>query len=91
MLSRYDPDWVIDGQMGPNALWLAEWLSTALDLQPGMRVLDLGCGKAMTSVFWAREFDLRVYAVATGEGGSQFRRFHRIPGTHPLGWARFFA
>jgi ubiquinone/menaquinone biosynthesis C-methylase UbiE len=60
---RYDPDWIIDGQMGPNALWLAEWLSTAVELRPDMRVLDLGCGKAITSVFWAREFDLHVYAA----------------------------
>jgi SAM-dependent methyltransferase len=61
--NQYDPDWIIDGQMGPHPLWLAEWLSTAVDLEPGMRVLDLGCGKALTSVFWAREFDVQVHAA----------------------------
>jgi len=61
--NQYDPDWIIDGQMGPHPLWLAEWLSTAVELEPGMRVLDLGCGKALTSVFWAREFDVQVYAA----------------------------
>jgi len=29
--------------------------------------------------------------VAAGEGGSQFRRLHRAPGTHPLGWAQILA
>ncbi|MDZ7665662.1 MAG: hypothetical protein U5K27_10110 [Desulfotignum sp.] len=40
--SRYDMDWMLDNQMGPNAVWLAEWLCEALPLEPGMRVLDLG-------------------------------------------------
>lgn len=61
--SAYDPDWVMDNQMGPNALWLVEWLCAGLDLKPEMRVLDLGCGTAMTSIFLAREFGARVWAV----------------------------
>lgn len=59
----YDDDWMLDNQMGPNALWLVEWLCEVLPLQPGMRVLDLGCGKAMTSIFLAREFGVRVWAA----------------------------
>jgi cyclopropane fatty-acyl-phospholipid synthase-like methyltransferase len=61
--NAYDPDWVMDCQMGPNALWLLEWLTERMDLKPGMRVLDLGCGKAMTSVFLAREFGVQVWAA----------------------------
>ena len=61
--NTYDPDWVMDCQMGPNALWLIEWLCEELELKPGMRVLDLGCGTAMTSIFLAREFDVRVWAA----------------------------
>jgi SAM-dependent methyltransferase len=34
-----------------------------LPLQPGMRVLDLGCGHAITSIFFAREFGVTVWAV----------------------------
>jgi cyclopropane fatty-acyl-phospholipid synthase-like methyltransferase len=60
--NKYDPDWVIENQMGPNALWLVEWLCEKMDLKPEMRVLDLGCGTAMTSVFLAREFGVRVWA-----------------------------
>ena len=59
----YDPQWMIDNVMGPNPLWLLEWLGPALDLAPGARVLDLGCGRALTSVFLAREYGVRVTAA----------------------------
>lgn len=61
--SAYDADWMLDHQMGPNAVWLVEWLCEKLPLSAGMRVLDLGCGKAMTSVFLAREFGAHVHAL----------------------------
>ena len=60
---NYDPDWVLENQMGPNALWLLESLTEVMSISPGMRVLDLGCGRAMTSIFMAREFDARVWAA----------------------------
>ena len=61
--SRYHPDWAIaSASGGANALWLTEWLSEALDLRPGMRVLDLGCGRAMSSIFLHREFGVQVWA-----------------------------
>jgi SAM-dependent methyltransferase len=44
-------------------LWLTEWLSEALDLRPGMRVLDLGSGRALSSVFLHREFGVQVWAA----------------------------
>lgn len=64
--NSYDPRWVVENQMGPNALWLLEWLAPALGLdalRPCARVLDLGCGRAMTSVFLAREYDAQVTAA----------------------------
>jgi cyclopropane fatty-acyl-phospholipid synthase-like methyltransferase len=61
--STYDPAWVLENMMGPNVLWLAEALSQVMDLQPGMRVLDMGCGKAISSIFLAREFDVQVWAT----------------------------
>jgi len=60
--NKYDPGWVLDNSMGLNALWLTEWLCEAIDLKPGMRVLDLGCGRAISSVFLAKEFGVQVWA-----------------------------
>jgi SAM-dependent methyltransferase len=45
-----------------NALWLTEWLAEALPLRPGMRVLDLGCGRALSSIFLHREFGVQAWA-----------------------------
>lgn len=61
--NRYDAAWVIRNQMGPNALWLAESLGEIMTIEPGMRVLDLGCGRAMSSIFIAREFGAQVWAT----------------------------
>jgi cyclopropane fatty-acyl-phospholipid synthase-like methyltransferase len=62
--SHYHPDWVIAGMGSPsNALWLTEWLCETLDLRPGMRVLDLGCGRAISSIFLRREFGVEVWAA----------------------------
>jgi SAM-dependent methyltransferase len=61
--NTYDPKWVFANQMGPNALWLLEALCEAMRIEPGMRVLDLGCGTAMTSIFLAKEFGAEVWAT----------------------------
>jgi len=62
--SRYNPDWLISSiSGGANSLWLAEWLGEVVDFRPGMRVLDLGCGRAAQSIFLAREFGVQVWAA----------------------------
>ncbi|MGH7472146.1 MAG: SAM-dependent methyltransferase, partial [Longimicrobiales bacterium] len=62
--SKYNPEWVVaSASGGANALWLTEWLAEALDLKAGMRVLDLGCGRALSSIFLQREFGVRVWAT----------------------------
>jgi cyclopropane fatty-acyl-phospholipid synthase-like methyltransferase len=62
--NRYHPDWVMArGAGGGNALWLTEWLVEGLDLRPGMRVLDLGCGRAMSSIFLHCELGVQVWAT----------------------------
>ncbi len=61
--SKYDPEWVLANEMGPNALWLTEALCQVMELRPGMRVLDMGCGKAMSSIFLAKEYGVQVWAT----------------------------
>ena len=62
--SQYHPDWALaNASGGANALWLAEWLTSELNLRPGMNVLDLGCGRASSSIFLRREFGVQVWAT----------------------------
>ena len=61
--SAYDPVWLFRNQMGPNCLWLIEDLARHMALSPGQRVLDLGCGAALTSIFLAREHGVEVWAA----------------------------
>lgn len=61
--NNYDPRWIVKNEMGPHCLWLTESMMQVLPLAKGMRVLDLGCGKALTSIFLAREFDVEVWAT----------------------------
>ena len=61
--AAYDESWVTENRMGPNVLWLAESLAERMTLEPGMRVMDLGCGRGLSSVFLAREFDIEVWAT----------------------------
>ncbi len=61
--AKYDKQFVSDNLMGPNALKMVEELTSKLNLRPGMRVLDLGCGKGLTSIFLAKEFGVQVFAT----------------------------
>lgn len=61
--ARYEVEWMLANEMGPNAVWLAEELSKHMALEKGFRLLDMGCGRAITSIFWAREFGVDVIAT----------------------------
>lgn len=52
-----------ENMMGPNAWMIAEELTEKLHLKKGMRVLDLGCGQGLTSIFLAEKFGVQVFAV----------------------------
>jgi SAM-dependent methyltransferase len=62
--NAYHPDWVLaSASGGANSVWLVDWLTSVLDLKSGMNVLDLGCGRAASSIFLAREYDVTVWAT----------------------------
>lgn len=61
--NEYDPQWIINNQLGENPLWLTEWLCEKMSLRTGMRVLDLGCGKGLSSIFLAKEYEAQVWGV----------------------------
>jgi SAM-dependent methyltransferase len=87
--SQYHPDWIVaSASGGANALWLTEWLAEALELRSGMRVLDLGCGRAMSSVFLRREFGVQVWATdlwfSASENLRRVRDAHVDDGVFPI-------
>ena len=63
LAAKYDPEWIYANKMGCQCLWLMESLSRVMHFKPGMRVLDMGCGNALTSIFLAKEFGVSVYAT----------------------------
>lgn len=60
--SKYDPDWIMENELGSHCLWLLESLLQVMEIKPGMRILDMGCGKAISSIFLAKEFGVQVFA-----------------------------
>lgn len=73
--AKYDERWIRENALGENALCQAECLARHLPFSAGMRVLELGCGKATSSIFLAREFQVQVWA--TDSGTSATENFHR--------------
>lgn len=59
----YDERFLKENMMGPNALKIMAEVSESLNLKEGMRVLDLGCGKGLTSIFLAKEYGVTVFAT----------------------------
>ncbi|WBW97801.1 SAM-dependent methyltransferase [Oceanirhabdus sp. W0125-5] len=69
--AKYDIEWVNENEMGPNSMWLVEFLLNKMKLRNGMKVLDLGCGKALTSIFLAKEFGVKVWAADLWIGATE--------------------
>lgn len=58
-----DQSFLNENMMGPNAWRMAEELTQDLPLRPGMRVLDLGCGRGLTTIYLAKRFGVEVFAL----------------------------
>ncbi len=59
----YNRNLLEENMMGPNSMLVLEEMTENLGLKKGMRVLDLACGRGLTSIFLAKEYDVEVYAV----------------------------
>ena len=60
---KYDKNFLLENMMGPNCIKLLEALTTDIQISKDMRVLDLGCGRGLTSIFLAKEFGATVFAT----------------------------
>src|ERR1700722_7383266 len=74
LTAKYDPQWIRDNALGENALCQVESLARRLPLRAGMRVLDLGCGKATSSIFLAREFGIEAWAADAATSPTENRK-----------------
>ena len=61
--NNYDSEFIKSNMMGPNSIMILENMLADKELTSNMRVLDLGCGKGLTSVFLAKEYGVQVFAV----------------------------
>jgi len=77
--NEYDMDFLRENMMGPNSMRIIDELSRSIELQKGMKVLDLGCGKGLTSIFLAKEFGATVFAVDLWIGATEnYQRFKAL-------------
>ena len=73
---KYDKDFLKANMMGPNSMMLLEELLADIPLNPRMRVLDLGCGNGLTSIFLAKEYGVQVFALDLWVSATDnYRRF----------------
>jgi hypothetical protein len=76
--------WIIDfikeNLMGPNSLRILDELVKNEKFAQGMRILDLGCGKGLTSIYLARKFEpITVFATDLWiEASENYARFKSV-------------
>lgn len=52
-----------NNMMGPNSITILEELLQDIKINSGMKILDLGCGKALTSLAIAKKYNAQVFSI----------------------------
>ena len=73
--NKYDQKFLKNYIMGPNPMKLLEELLAKSPLMPGQTVLDLGCGRGVTSLFLVKEYGVRVFAADLWISPSENKKF----------------
>lgn len=61
--THFEENFLLQHMMGPNCLRILEDLTQKFPIKLSGRVMDLGCGKGLSSIFLAKEFNVQVFAV----------------------------
>lgn len=72
---KYNTPFIKSRIMGPNPLKLQEELLTDHRIPNGATVMDLGCGRGLTSVFLVKEYGFRTFAVDLWVGATENKNF----------------
>ena len=77
--AQSNPDFLQENMMGPNAMRISEEMASFLDIQAGMRVLDLGCGRGLSTLFLVQKYGVTAFAadlwIPPAENHERFRAF----------------
>ena len=77
--NKYDKRFIKENMMGPNSMKVLEELMESVLLKSSMKVLDLGCGNGLTSIFLAKEYGVQVFAVDLWVSASEnYNRFKSL-------------
>ena len=60
---HYDKTFLLKNMMGPNAMRIAEELDASLNICPDMRLLDLGCGCGLSTIYYAENYPVDIIAA----------------------------
>lgn len=60
---EFDDEFMRENMMGPNAVRILEEMTRDLEIRQDARILDLGCGKGLTSIYLARKYGAIIYAT----------------------------
>jgi cyclopropane fatty-acyl-phospholipid synthase-like methyltransferase len=75
---KYSVEQAYEGTMGPGGIYLTDLLASKLHIKPNERLLDLGCGKVLSSCFLAKEYKALVFAFDLWVSASEnYRRIKK--------------
>ncbi|WP_424245850.1 cyclopropane fatty-acyl-phospholipid synthase-like methyltransferase [Elusimicrobium posterum] len=76
---RKNKQFIQNNLMGPNALLILDELLEKIKLNKNMRILDLGCGTGLTSMYLAKKTGAQIFAadlwIAPTDNYKRFKQF----------------